>query len=111
MNNFKKILNLINENPELAVIPMINNEVFGSEEGYWMATFGKCEITECTSVLMNGKERVCLKDDIEEIKNYFYQQIAGNDNLEAAEKIKIVSEKLQMLKWNKVIIIYLELPE
>lgn len=111
MNNLKELLKLINENPELSVIPMVNNEVCGSDDGYWMASFGKCEIAECTHITMEERVRICFKNDIEEIKNYFYQQIANNDDIEPAAKIKIVSEKLQALEWTKIIIVYLELPE
>lgn len=111
MTKLKELLNLINENPELSVIPMVNNEVCGLDDGYWMADFGQCEIAECTYIPMEEKVQICFKDDIEEIKNYFYQQIADRSDIKADEKIKIVSEKLQALKWTKVIIVYMELPE
>ena len=111
MNNLKELVKLINENPDLPVIPMVNNEVCCGNEGYWMATFGNCDINECTLIEMNGETRICFSEDIEEIKNYFYQQIENMNDVKPDEKQKLLDEKIQNIEWTKVIIVCMELPE
>lgn len=57
------IIRLIEENPELPVIPMVDSEVVGDDSyAYWMGRWGCCEVTGYYS----GRERVHFKDDDEE---------------------------------------------
>ena len=56
------IIKLIQENPELPVVPMVDSEVVAEDWGYWLGHWGRCEVTEYYS----GRERVHFKDDDEE---------------------------------------------
>lgn len=41
------LLQLMKENPDLPVIPMVDSDVVaGDEYGYWMGSIGKCEVRE-----------------------------------------------------------------
>jgi len=41
------LLQLIKENPDLPVIPMVDSDVVaGDEYGYWIGSIGKCEVRE-----------------------------------------------------------------
>lgn len=40
MSNIDKLIELIKENHELPVIPMVDGEIPGDERGYWIADWG-----------------------------------------------------------------------
>jgi hypothetical protein len=45
-DNIKKLLELINENPELPIICMVDSEIVSDDYGRWMAQIGRSEIGE-----------------------------------------------------------------
>ncbi len=48
-DNIKKLLELINENPELPIICMVDGNIVGEDYGRWMAQIGWSEIGEYAS--------------------------------------------------------------
>lgn len=52
-----EIIKLIEENPELPVVPMVDSDVVADDCGYWLGKWGRCEITEYYSETM----RNCFK--------------------------------------------------
>lgn len=58
-----EIIKLIEENPDLPVIPMVDEEVVADGSfTYWMGKWGTCKVTE----YYVGREGVHFKDDDEE---------------------------------------------
>ncbi len=57
-----KIIKLIEENPDLPVVPMVDSEVVADDGGYWQGKWGRCEVTE----YYNGREYIHFRDDDEE---------------------------------------------
>lgn len=57
-----EIIKLIEENPDLPVVPMVDSEVVADDYGYWFGKWWRCEVTEYYS----GRERIHFKDDDEE---------------------------------------------
>lgn len=58
-----EIIRLIEENPDLPIVPMVDYDVVGDDTcTYWMGEWGHCEITE----YYVGRERIHFKDDDEE---------------------------------------------
>lgn len=57
-----EIIKLIEENPDLPIVPMVNSEVVADDGGYWKGKWGRCEVTE----YYNGREYIHFKDDDEE---------------------------------------------
>lgn len=57
-----EIIRLIEENPDLPVIPMVDSEVVADDGGYWQGKWGRCEVTE----YYNGREYIHFRDDDEE---------------------------------------------
>lgn len=62
MNRPEKLINLMKENPDLPVIPMVDAEVVGDDYGYWLGAWGYCEIKE----YYNGRDRIHFKTDEDE---------------------------------------------
>ena len=59
MSAIEKLLNLVRENPDLPIVPMVDGELVADTDGYWMGKWGKCEIGE----YYLGEEKVHFKDD------------------------------------------------
>lgn len=57
-----EIIKLIEENPDLPVVPMVDSEVVADDYGYWQGKWGKCEVTE----YYNGRAYIHFRDDDEE---------------------------------------------
>lgn len=106
----KELFKLIEENPDLPIIPMVDTEVVGGGEfGYWMAAFGKAEIKEFAIDEWYGDGIVRYRDDygaeenlIEAIAECKYD---GTD--EDYEKAKKEAESL----WKKAIIVCITTPD
>lgn len=65
-NNIKELLELINENPELPIICMVDSNIVREDYGRWMALIGYCEVGEYTTY----NERVY--DDRKEFMEDYY---------------------------------------
>lgn len=65
MKNVEKLLDLIRENPDLPVIPLVDSEVVADDGySYWLGKWGTAEITE----YYLGRELLHLKsDDAEDV--------------------------------------------
>lgn len=46
MTNTEKLIQLVKENPDLPVVPMVDSEVVCDDCGYWMGSFGCCSVGE-----------------------------------------------------------------
>jgi hypothetical protein len=57
-----EIIKLIEEHPDLPVVPMVRSDVVEDDFGYWLGEWGRCEVTE----YYNGREYIHFRDDDEE---------------------------------------------
>ena len=58
-----EIIKLIEENPDLPVVPMVDGEVVCDDSyQYWLGKWGRCEVTE----YYLGQEKVHFRDDDQE---------------------------------------------
>ena len=63
MTKTEEFLKLIKENPDLLVVPMVNDEVVGDDScRYWLGEWERSEVTE----YYKGREYIHFKDDDEE---------------------------------------------
>ena len=58
----EELLQLIKENPDLSIVPMVDSEVVADDGGYWIGEWGYSEVTEYYS----GREYIHFKSDDEE---------------------------------------------
>ena len=103
--NIEKLLQLIKENPDLPILPMVNGEVCGDDDyNYWMGSWGWCRIDEylidewygngCVRFKSNGNEDITI-EGIAETK------YDGTD--EGYKK----AEKEVASMWKKAIVVYI----
>ena len=61
-----EIVKLIEENPDLPILPIVDSEVVADEGGYWLGEWGHCRVTDYY------KGRTCIHfgdDDEEDVLN------------------------------------------
>lgn len=98
--NVKKLLELIEENPDLPIVPMVDSEVVADDCcTYWMGHWGHCEVSE----YLLGEERVWLKDDdpedvISDVKGYEFWENLPDEKVDA---------EFDALGWIKCIAVYI----
>ena len=96
------LLKLIQENPELEIVPMVNTECVGGDDyGSWMAEWGSAKLDEyyCSD------ERVYFRDgDEEDLQqqwiDYNYEDFP---NASDEELDKMAEEYVKNLEWVKCI--------
>ncbi len=108
MTNVEKFLELVKENPDLPVIPMVDADVVCDDSGYWMGCFGTCYVDE----YYVGKDRIHFKDDDEEdvladmVGCDYYETKDGRDiTTLSEEEWKALFESLD---WIKAIVVFIE---
>ena len=103
MNNTQKFIKLVQENPELPVVPMVDSEVVADGYGYWLGTFGHCEVGEYTSYNYRYYD-----DKISLIEDYYNDTYDDGryDDLTDEEIDKLIAEETADW-WTKAIIVYI----
>jgi len=98
--NVKKLLELIEENPDLPIVPMVDGDVVVDDTFCnWLGHWGRAEVTE----YLLGSEGVWFKDaDAEDVLS----DVLG---YEAWEAMTDEEEKaaLDSLDWIKCIVVYI----
>lgn len=108
-----KLVKLINENPSLPVVPFVYNEVVADDDyGYWIGSWGDCDVNEYVVIEKYGDTRFYTRGDQDEIEEYFVEKILDKDeNLPDEDVEKLAHEQAEALPWKKAILVYIELPE
>ena len=94
-DNVKNLVRLINENPDLPVIPMVGQDIVADYTGEWVADLG---IAEALELCIYG-ERVIFKND------------KGIQMLKLELDSEAVTEEfIESLVWMKAIVVHIETP-
>ena len=105
-NKTAELIKLINENPELPILPMVASEIVCDDGyNYWIGSFGSCYVGEYAYY---NDHFYTDRDDLEE--EYYdrnYDEYADMTDEEAEIDIKAKTEHM----WTKAILVYIDLPE
>lgn len=106
--NINELLKLIQENPELSIVPMVDNELGGDDFSYYMGKWGKASVDE----VYHRDERIYFRsDDEEELHEHYFDQLALNNPAWSATYLdEKTIEKINEIEWEKVITVRIELP-
>ena len=101
--NINTLLKLINENPELEIVPMVDSEIGGYDYSYYMGEWGTAQIYEyhCSD------ERIYFKEqDFEELVDDFIENSCEEYNDLSDEELEKLAEKeINNLEWIKAIVV------
>lgn len=104
-NNTSELLQLIKENPELPVIPMVSNEVCGDYSGYWEGEWGSACIDEFLNCPMWNYIAFKSDDDVfDTLERYLRPDEFERLPQSEEECRKIYND----LPWKKAIIVKIE---
>lgn len=109
--NIKEILKLIEEHPDLPVIPMVGQDIVADCTDEWIASFGKAEIRK----ICMYEEAIIFYDEnpfkIAEALD-FYHEFLGElfDSVSTGETNILTKESIDSLDWLEVIIVHVETP-
>ena len=105
--NVNVLLQLIKENPELPIVPMVATEcVFDDSHGYWMAEWSKAKI-----------DKYCVNDDRIYSYNEEFDELVDDwidENFESYERLTddelraLAENKINNYDWEEAIIVYIE---
>ena len=105
--NIKDLLKLIDEHPDLPVIPMVGQDIVADCTGEWVAHFGKAEIKK---MCIYG-ENVIFREDKNAIKTVEALELEGlTEGRTREESIEKLNGYLDELDWLKAIIVHIETP-
>ena len=111
MNNTQEFIKLVQENPDLPIVPMVDSEVVCDDCHWWLGSFGHCEITEYVCIEMYNEYRFVVRDDIDEIEEYFMNELLYEDESLSEEEVETMAiEKAKALNWIKAIIVWIGTP-
>lgn len=107
--NLNKLIALMQENPTLRVVPMVDSNIVG-EDGFawWLGSFGESEI----EYLWSDNERVYFKsNDEEDLVNSLLEDMDTEGiliNLSDDELLERAEHTIEKLDWEKVIAVQID---
>ena len=105
--NIKEILKLIEEHPDLPVVPMVGQDIVADCTGEWVASFGKAEVKK---MCIYG-EKVIFREDKNSIKTVEALDLEGlTEGRTREESIEKLNGYLDELAWLEAIIVHIETP-
>ena len=105
--NIKEILKLIDEHPDLPVIPMVGQDIVADCTGEWGAHFGKAEVKK---MCIYG-EKVVFREWKNAIKTVEALELEGlTEGRTREESIEKLNGYLDELEWLEAIIVHIETP-
>lgn len=105
--NIKDLLKLMDEHPDLPVIPMVRQDIVADCTGEWVADFGKAEIKK---MCIYG-ENVIFREEKNAIKTVEALELEGlTEGWTREESIERLNGYLDELEWLEAIIVHIGTP-
>ena len=117
MTSTEKFLELVKENPDAEIIPLVNSEVVCDDfYSYWYGSWGECFLDEiCTDADFGEYEdgRFFLKsdDDMYEWLADKHDEDPEYENMTPEEYTKEMKKLADTYPWRKCIVVRIQLPE
>ena len=109
--NIKQLLELVQANPELRILPFVDTEVVCSDDhSSWVAGWGKASIDEIW--INHSKERIYIKSDAYDglVEDLADDLLNEKEDLTEEEAVLKAHKIVDSYDWEKVIAVRIELP-
>lgn len=105
--NREELFKLMEENPELPIVPMVDYEVVAEDSGRWLGSWGSAYIGE----YLIGEDEMYFRedDDMYEVEKVIEEFL--DDGVFAGMSDEEAKEAYNSLPWIKAIIVDVDLPE
>lgn len=101
----EEFLKLIQENPDIPIVPMVNGEIPGDDCGYWIGAWGSARIDEY--LLVNNFEYVVFKSD-DDVFDVLERHLSDEEFEKLPEAESECRPIYDALPWTKAIVVYIE---
>lgn len=106
-SNIKTLIQLMDEHPNLPVVPMVGQDIVADCTGEWIANFGKAEVKK---MCIYG-ENVIFREEKNAIKTIEALELEGlTEDRTREESIEKLNGYLDELEWLEAIIVHIETP-
>ena len=109
-DNIKHLIQLMDEHPDLPVVPMVGQGIVADCTGEWVANFGK---TEVKKMCIYGEKVIFRewKNAIDTLEAFESEGlIVREESKKREETIAIINGYLDELDWLEAIIVHIETP-
>lgn len=103
MSRVSEFLKLVQENPDLPIVPMVDGDICGGDAGRWMAEVGLSALKEYAIDEWYGDGRVLFSGDEDEL----IESIAEGKYEGTDEDYKRAEEEAKSM-WTKAIIVNID---
>lgn len=107
-NNREELFKLMQENPDLPVVPMVGCEIVADDCGYWLGSWGRAYVDEY--VLAERAERMLFKSD-DDVFDALEKYMSYEEFEKLPDSESECRPYYEKLPWTKAIIVYINLPE
>lgn len=103
--NLLALLKLMQENPELPVVPMVDGEIPGDDSGYWLGAWGNARVDEY--LLINKCKWMVFKSD-DDVFDVLEKYLSDDEFEKLPETEEECRPVYNALPWTKAIIVYIQ---
>lgn len=110
-DNVKTLIQLMDEHPDLPVIPMVGQGIVADCTDEWIANFGKAEIRKICiyeeAIIFYDENPLKMAEALD-----FYHDFTGElfDSVSTGETNRLTKELIDSLDWLEAIIVHIETP-
>ena len=110
-DNVKTLIQLMDEHPDLPVVPMVGQSIVADCTDEWIANFGKAEIRKICmyeeAIIFYDENPLKMTETLD-----FYHDFPGElfDSVSTGETNILTKESIDSLDWLEVIIVHVETP-
>lgn len=104
----EELFKLMQENPELPVVPMVDGEIPGDDSGYWLGAWGSARVDEY--LFTHNHEWMVFKSD-DDVFDVLERHLSDEEFEKLPEIEEECREVYNSLPWTKAIVVYITLPD
>ena len=106
--NREELFKLMQENPDLPVVAMVDGEIPGDDSGYWLGAWGSAHIDEY--LFTHNREWMVFKSD-DDVFDVLERHLTDEEFEKLPETEEECRPFYDALPWTKAIIVYIDLPD
>ena len=106
--NREELFKLMQENPELPVVPMVDGEIPGDDCGRWLGAWGSAHIDEY--LLTHNQEWMVFKSD-DDVFDVLERHLSDEEFEKLPESEAECRKYYEALPWTKAILVNIDLPD
>lgn len=103
--NREELLKLIQENPDIPIVPIVNGEIPGDDSGYWIGAWGCARIDEY--LITHNMEWMVFKSD-DDVFDVLERHLSDEEFEKLPEAESECRPIYDALPWTKAIVVYIE---